>query len=133
MNILSNILFSDINIFFITLIAGIFGFIIAAIPFTIQLLEIKSNEKIQKINENKFMRKKLFDKYFEILFNAFYLFIFLLLLEIIKQIYQKCFLMNVFLIFIYIYLANKFLINLFKLIIILKNLINLYLKQSYNK
>lgn len=129
MNILSNILFSDINIFFITLIAGIFGFIIAAIPFTIQLLEIKSNEKIQKINENKIMRKKLFDKYSEILFNAFYLFIFLLLLEIIKQISKKCFLINVFLIFIYIYLAYKFLKNLFKLIIILKNLINLYLKE----
>ena len=49
---------NNISIIIITIVAGVFGFIIAAIPLTIQLLEIKENKIIKKINENKIMKKR---------------------------------------------------------------------------
>jgi len=126
----------------VTLIAGIFGFIIASIPFTIQLLEIKNNENIAILNRNKVMRRKLFNKYFDVLKSSFWLFVFILILNLLKIAYDNkmyidlnciyfkvfLFLMYVSLIFIYTRLAYKFLRELYRLINILYNLIEAYLK-----
>jgi hypothetical protein len=118
---------NNISIMIITVVAGIFGFIIAAIPLTIQLLEIKDNYVIQKINENKFMKKKIFYNYIDTLKSAFYVIVFFLLIEIFKEnICQNIFLEIVCFI-LYILFAYSFLKNLYRLISILKELIFTYM------
>jgi len=121
---------SNIDVFLVTLIAGIFGFIIASIPFTIQLLEIKNNENINILNKNKIMKKKLFDKYFNVLKSSFWLFIFILFLSLIKVIYTKNMYINISLLFIYTILIYKFLRELYRLIRVLYNLVLIYLQKD---
>ncbi len=131
--IISSILFnnSNIDVFIVTLIAGIFGFIIAAIPFTIQVLEIKNNDNIKLVNKNKTMKEKLFQKYFDVLKNAFWLFLFLLFLRLLFILNLKSiFWLNLVLICGFIYLNYLFFRNLYRLIIILQELVKLYLNSK---
>ena len=117
---------NNISMFLITIIAGLFGFIIASIPLTIQLLEIKNNDKIDLINSNSIMKQKIFDRYIKVIKASFYLFLFILFIELIKII----FLLNMLIIFllfsIYTYFVFNFIRQLYKLINILKELILIY-------
>lgn len=118
---------NNISVLIITIVAGIFGFIIAAIPLTIQLLEIKDNDVIKKINENKLMKKKIFDNYINTLKSAFTVIIFLVLLEIFKvNIFQNI-LIEVFIFVVYIIFVYIFFRSLYKLIGILNELVLTYL------
>lgn len=128
---------NNISIIIITIVAGVFGFIIAAIPLTIQLLEIKENKIIKKINENKIMKKKIFDNYINTLKSAFFLVIVILLLEIFKNYIQIYIYVEIFIFIFYISLIYKFLNNLYILIGILKELaltyLDIYNDQIYKK
>lgn len=118
---------NNISVLIITIVAGIFGFIIAAIPLTIQLFEIKDNDVIKKINENKLMKKKFFDNYINTLKSAFAVIIFLVLLEIFKvNIFQNI-LIEVFIFVVYIIFVYIFFRSLYKLIGILNELVLTYL------
>jgi len=124
---------NNISIILITIVAGIFGFIIAAIPLTIQLLEIKNNDVIKKINENILMKKKIFDNYINTLKSAFVLVLFILLLEVFKNHMQTYILIEIFIFVFYISIVCKFLNNLYTLIGILKELTLTYLDIKNDK
>jgi hypothetical protein len=71
LNIYKDIVFSEnIVILLVTLIAGLFGFIIAVIPFAIQLF---NQDNTNKKNEflNKLMKKEKFDFFVKPMFNRF--------------------------------------------------------------
>ena len=124
---------NNLNVYLITLIAGIFGFIIAAIPFTIQVLEIKNNENIALLNRNVVMRKKIFDNYFSVLKSSFWLFIIVILLEFFKMYdITKNIIINFVVISFYIFFVYKFLSELYKLVKILRELVLLYLNDKGN-
>lgn len=118
---------NNISIIIITVVAGIFGFIIAAIPLTIQLLEIQNNKVIEKINENKFMKKKIFDNYIDTLKSAFYIIIFLLIVEVFKKNISQNIMIELVAFFLYVFFVFVFFKNLYKLIGILKELVLTYL------
>jgi len=129
---------SNINTFIITIIAGIFGFIIASIPITIQIMETKNNENIDRINSNQIVRKGIFNNYFDVLESAFLLSTFLILLNIIYLPFIINILseFNIIVIVVikliilisYGLLSYYFFRNLYKLIGILRNLVDIYLK-----
>ena len=121
---------SNIDTYIITLIAGIFGFIIAAIPFTIQVLEVKNNNNIDKINMNQYMRRKIFDQYFNVLKSAIWLFLFIIFFVLFKQMnLHNCYI-SCIVVLVYITLFFLFMKNLFRLIKILRELVMLYLNSK---
>jgi len=135
--LLEKILLSDsISMYLITIIAGLFGFIIASIPLTIQLLELKGNDNINKINKNPIMKKKIFERYIKLIKASFYLFIFILYVELLKIItFSETIIIPeniiVLIVFIfYLFFIYKFLCNLYKLINVLKLLISIYLNTE---
>ncbi len=93
-NIYKNIIFSEnIVILLVTLIAGLFGFTIAVIPFAIQLFnQDNTNEKNKFLN--KLMKKDKFDFFVKPMFNRFikmlklmfYLFAYTFFINIIQMI-----------------------------------------------
>jgi MFS family permease len=127
LNISEKIFTSNISIFLITIIAGLFGFIIASIPLTMQLLEIKGNRNIDKINDNTKMKEKIFNSYIGLIKISFYLFTYILCIEFLKIIPLYSMILILSLI-IYIILIFFFLRRLYKLIVLLKNLIDIYIE-----
>jgi hypothetical protein len=117
---------NNISIFLITIIAGLFGFIIASIPLTMQLLEIKNHDKIDLINSNPIMKKKIFDRYIKLIQASFYLFLFILFIELSEIIFLPNGLMIILLFCGYTYFIYNFIRQLYKLINILKELILIY-------
>ncbi len=129
LNIIEKILVGNNNIsmYLITLIAGLFGFIIASIPLTIQILEIKNNKNIDRINDNPIMKKKIFERYISLIKASFYLFLFILFIELSKIVFLPNILVLILLFIVYGVLIFYFLRQLYKLINILKELIYLYI------
>lgn len=87
------VLNSNIIILLATLIAGLFGFIVAVIPFSIQLLNQDNVEKKNKFL-NKLMNKEKFDFFIKPMLNRFikalrimlYLFIYIFIIHILQII-----------------------------------------------
>ncbi|OBV29160.1 hypothetical protein BKN38_00985 [Helicobacter sp. CLO-3] len=78
---------NELNILLTTLIAGLFGFTIAIVPFAIQVLS-KNNIFIDKLRQkDNFdqLIKPIFIRHISFLQNMFRLFVFLLLLSIFKN------------------------------------------------
>ena len=132
LNIIEKILIGDNNIamYLITIIAGLFGFIIASIPLTIQLLEIKGNKNIDRINDNPIMKRKIFERYIKLIKASFSLFSFILIIELSKVIFLPNIIILILLFIIYVVLIFYFLRQLYKLINILKELIYTYIEQN---
>jgi len=132
---LNNILNSkQIATYILTVIAGLFGFIIAAIPLTIQLLEIKNNKNIDKINENKSMKTKIFDDYINVIKFSFFLTVMILIIEASSNlnILNKNNYITIIFNAIYIDLIFMFLLSLHKLIQILKEIVLIYIDNKGN-
>jgi len=93
-NIYKNITFSEnIVILLVTLIAGLFGFIIAVIPFAIQLFNQdnanKKNEflnKLMKKEKFNFFVKPMFYRFIKILKLMFYLFSYIFFINLIQTV-----------------------------------------------
>lgn len=138
----------ELNVLLVTLIAGLFGFVIAIIPFAIHLLNQK-NDFVDKLKEESNFRmliKPLFNRFFIFLKNMFILFVFLLLFAIARDFileyfnnlavfdeyfYIKRCIIALILSF-YIVLVFKFLYGLYVLIKDLKSLVQIFFK-SYTK
>ncbi len=82
------ILNTNIVVLLVTLIAGLFGFIVAVIPFAIQLFNQDNSDKKNSFL-NKLMTKKKFDFFVKPMFNRF-----------IKMLYVM------FILFLYTFLLN---------------------------
>ncbi|MCT7911338.1 hypothetical protein N5912_05830 [Arcobacter lacus] len=130
---INNVLFeSNILTFLITLIAGIFGFIIATIPLTIQLLEIKDNKFIKIINEpeNINIKNSIFNCYIDMLKFSFYFIIIILSIELFKFILRDYSILKYIFFIIFIIIGYKFLKKIYLLIWTLKELIDIYLGKK---
>lgn len=138
----------ELNVLLVTLIAGLFGFVIAIIPFAIHLLNQKNDfvDKLKEENNFKVLISPLFNRFFAFLKNMFTLFIFLLLFAIARDFvleyfnnlavfdeyfYIKRCIIALILSF-YIVLVFKFLCGLYVLIKDLKSLVQIFFK-SYTK
>lgn len=94
MGFYKNIIFDrGISTLIITLLSGLFGFMIAVIPFAIQLFNQdninKNNDFLNKLMTDekfKFFIKPMFNRFIKILYIIFYLFIYLYSLNIIEKI-----------------------------------------------
>jgi len=127
-NFYKELVFSE-NIFvaLITIIAGLFGFLIALIPLSMQLLEIKENKTIDRINNNDLnIKSGVFNDYINVIKSSFYLFLYLLLIEFIRLLKLDNYL---FLILspIYIILILNFIEKILSLMKVLKKLIDIYI------
>lgn len=93
-NIYKNIIFSEnIVILLVTLIAGLFGFIIAVIPFAIQLFNQdntnKKNDflnKLMKKEKFEFFVKPMFNRFIKMLKLMFYLFTYTFFINLIQTV-----------------------------------------------
>lgn len=127
---------TDISGALISLISGIFGFTMAAIPFSMQLLSTNGRftNKL-KVKENvENLIKPLFDRFVILLKSMFYLFIFIIILNTIKSylaIPYNCFkyIAIITLFLIYIYLIGAFLIAIKNSIRDIKSLVNIFLQN----
>lgn len=89
-NIYKNIIFNtNITILLVTIIAGLFGFIVAVIPFAIQLF---NQDNLNKRNRflNKLMTKKKFGFFVKPMFNRF-----IKMLNIMFMLFIYTFLLNI--------------------------------------
>lgn len=130
---INNVLFeSNILTFLTTLIAGIFGFIIATIPLTIQLLEIKDNKFVKIINkpENINIKNSIFNSYIGMLKFSFYFIIIILSIELFKFILRDYSILKYIFFIIFIIIGYKFLKKIYLLIWTLKELIDIYLGKE---
>ena len=91
-----DILFStNTAMFLITLIAGLFGFMVALIPFTLQLFSkdnISKNEYLAKCMEKEnfdFFIKPMFARFINMLRIMFFLFVYAFLLNILQTVFTK--------------------------------------------
>ena len=124
----------NISYFLITLIAGLFGFIIAIIPFTIQILSIdKDSDFIQELKKSNLI-KSLFKRLIDLLKNMFKLFIYLLFLEVLvrdTEIMNKY--LYLFLLIFQVYLSYGFLYVLKNIVFYdIESLVNIYFKTLKN-
>jgi hypothetical protein len=120
----------NISYFLITLIAGLFGFIIAIIPFTIQMLSMETQSLFVKELKKSNLIKGLFKRLIALLKSMFLLFVYLLGIETfigdfeISNEYAY-----VFIFFIHVYLTYDFLYTLKNIIFNdIESLVNIYFK-----
>lgn len=134
----------ELNVLLVTLIAGLFGFVVAIIPFAIHLLNQNNDfvDKLKEENNFKVLIAPLFNRFFDFLKNMFALFVFLLIFAIARDVileyfeskamFEKYFYIQqciISLIFgVYIILAIKFLFGLYRLILDLRSLVQIFLK-----
>jgi len=121
-----------ISYFLITLIAGLFGFIIAVIPFTIQILSMDTNSIFIRELKKTNLINQLFNRLTELLRRMFILFIYLLILEIfisdILPFYKNIEYSSVILFVSLIFLTLQFLETLKNIVFNdIQTLVNLYL------
>ena len=134
----------ELNVLLVTLIAGLFGFVIAIIPFAIHLLS-QNNDFIDKLKEEnnfKILINPLFNRFFCFLQNMFILFVFLLVFAVARDtigeyLKNKIFFEEHFNILryiisiisgIYFILVFRFLFGLYRLVLDLKSLVQIFLK-----
>ena len=138
----------ELNTLLVTLTAGLFGFVVAIIPFAIHLLNQKNDftEKLKEKNNFKALINPLFNRFFDFLKNMLLLFVFLLIFAIARDIVleyfkekiifekyfsiQRCIISLI--LGIYIVLVVKFLFGLYALIRDLKSLVQIFFK-TYTK
>ena len=154
LNIYKSIILNvNITILLITLIAGLFGFIVAVIPFAIQLFNQdntnKKNDflnKLMKEEKFNFFVKPMFNRFIKILYIMFSLFLFIFFLNILQAIdlksisylYIEFFNMPlykfgvVFLFYIYLVLIIEFFIMLKNIIRDLQTLVFNFFKSNEN-
>lgn len=150
MDLYKNIIFDrDVSILSITLFSGLFGFMVAVIPFAIQLF---NQDNVNKKNDflNKLMTyekfnsfvKPMFNRFIKMLYIMFCLFIYLYLLNIIEKInlpkitflYKEIFSISLYkigifiLFYIYLYLIIEFFIMLRNIIRDLQTLVFIFFK-----
>lgn len=79
----------ELNSLLVTLIAGLFGFIVAIIPFAIHLLNQNDDfmQKLKRENNFNVLIKPLFDRLLSFLKNMFVLFVFLLIFSVVREIF----------------------------------------------
>ncbi len=134
----------ELNSLLVTLIAGLFGFIVAIIPFAIHLLNQNDDfmQKLKRENNFNVLIKPLFDRLLSFLKNMFVLFVFLLIFSVVREIFidsldNKILFkehLNIseytltFVFGIYFVLICNFLIGLYRLIRDLKSLVQIFLK-----
>lgn len=139
---------NDLVVLFGTLIAGLFGFIVAVIPLAISLFKQENDfikRLLQKDNFESFI-KPLLNRFVSCLLVMFYFFIFLLFLSIVKDFIfehyakldffakyfnEKKIIVSILAIF-YIYFIIKFLNHIRIIIRDLQTLVYIFL-QSNNK
>lgn len=152
--IYKNILFNtNITMLIVTLIAGLFGFMVAVIPFAIQLFN-QDNEKKENNFLNKLMKKDKFDFFIKPMFNRFIkmlylmfiLFIYYFILNLIQTIdfkeisflYEEIFKISLLklgitvLIYIYLLLIFSFFLMLRNIIRDLQSLVFYFFKSKEN-
>lgn len=152
--IYKNILFNtNITMLIVTLIAGLFGFMVAVIPFAIQLFN-QDNEKKENNFLNKLMKKDKFDFFIKPMFNRFIkmlyimfiLFIYYFILNLIQTIdfrgmsfiYEEVFKISLLklgitvLIYIYLLLIFRFFLMLRNIIRDLQSLVFYFFKSKEN-
>lgn len=129
----------------ISLISGLFGFVIAVIPLAIQLLSIKNNKFVETLlmQENiDSLIKPLFNRFIGILKSMFYLFIFLIVLSSLQIIKIKISFFDIeffdisikkylalIILYIYLVLLFDFLLRLKNIIRDLSSLKNIFFKS----
>ena len=129
----------DLLVLFSTLMAGLFGFVIAIIPLAIHIFS-QNTDFINKLTEQdslNFYIKPLFNRFISFLKNMFYLFIFMLFVLFIKDIipfesdkHTEMKMLVIALCFIYILLIKEFLYNIHIIIKYLQILIQIFLKSK---
>lgn len=134
----------ELNVLLVTLIASLFGFVVAIIPFAIHLLNQKNDfvDKLKKENNFKILIIPLFHRFVFFLQNMFMLFVFLLLFAVIRDFIGEYFKSKIlfeeyfniwryvisFTFGIYFALIFRFLLGLNTLIRDLKSLVQIFLK-----
>ena len=144
--IFKSLLFNkDLFSLFSTLVAGLFGFVVAIVPLAIHIFN-QNTDFINKLTEQdslNFYIKPLFDRFISFLKSMFYLFAFMLFILIIKDIASsdvfkeidkmiwyitaKRVLVIVFFI-IYVFLIKVFLFEIYTIIRDLRSLIQIFFK-----
>ena len=123
----------ELNSLLVTLIAGLFGFIVAIIPFAIHLLNQNDDfmQKLKRENNFNVLIKPLFDRLLSFLKNMFVLFVFIDSLDnkiLFKEHLNISEYTLAFVFGIYFVLICNFLIGLYRLIRDLKSLVQIFLK-----
>lgn len=129
----------------ISLLSGLFGFVIALIPLAIQLLSIKNNKFVETLLEKEnidSLIKPLFNRFIGILKSMFILFIFLIVLSSLQTIKIKISCLDIeffdisvkkylalILFYSYLILLSDFLLRLKNIIRDLNSLKNIFLKS----
>ena len=144
--IFKSLLFNkDLFSLFSTLIAGLFGFVVAIVPLAIHIFN-QNTDFINKLTEQdglNFYIKPLFDRFISFLKSMFYLFAFMLFILIIKDVASSdvfkeidkiiwCItakrVLVIVLFIIYVFLIKVFLFVIYTIIRDLRSLIQIFFK-----
>jgi len=138
--IFNNIIYiENISNYIISVVSGLFGFIIAAIPLTFQLLVptrktaiMDEKTPIERLAMNEPMQKKIFAEYIKILYACLTVVVAVLVLEVFKGGGATDFDGRVLIVIssAYFILFLYFLVRLFELVKLLSGLIKLYFNSK---